>query len=139
MAKLFYHVSNNITLKMTSRAVVSANDTQLVKAHKEFYKWKKNNPLPGTLCATDFTFALKHYGKFRRAITKNCASFTSRKTYARAMVTTYIIGNKTYWKARDDPGWKRAELKPPPAPRNGAPVRVFFNHNRDIIYKLVKL
>ena len=123
--------------KMTSRAVVVADDAKLVKAHREFNKWKKKNPVSGTLRATDFTFTLKHFDKFRRAITKNCPSFKTRKTYARAMVTTYIIGKKTYWKAREDAGWKRAGLKPPPAPSNGAPVRVFFNHNRDRIYKLV--
>ena len=124
---------------MTSRAVVSANDMQLFRAHREFCKWKKKNPVAGTLCATDFTFALKHFDKYRRAITKNCPSFQSRKTYARSMVTTYIIGKKTYWKARDDVGWKRAGLKPPPAPRNGAPMRVFFNHNRKSIYTSVKI
>ena len=120
--------------KMTSRAVVSASDEQLVKAHTEFCKWKKKNPVSGTLCATDFTFALKHYAKHH---TKNIPSFKSSKTYARAMVTTYIIGKKAYWKAREDAGWKRADLKPPPVPRNGAPVRVFYNKNR--IYKFVTL
>ena len=122
---------------MTSRAVVVADDAKMVKAHREFNKWKKKNPVSGTLRATDFTFALKHHEKFRRTMTKNIPSFKSRKTYARAMVTTYIIGKKTYWKSREDAGWKRSGLKSPPAPRNGTPVRVFFNHNRDSIYKLV--
>ena len=95
--------------------------------------------MSGTLCATDFTFALKHYAKYHRAITKNIPSFKSSKTYARAMVTTYIIGKKAYWKAREDAGWKRADLKPPPVPRNGAPVRVFYNHNEKRIYKFVTI
>ena len=74
--------------KMTSRAVVVANGAKMIKAHREFNKWKKKNPVSGTLRATDVTFTLKHYDKFRRAITKNIPSFQSRKTHARAMVSS---------------------------------------------------
>ena len=100
---------------MTSRAVVVADDAKMVKAHREFNKWKKKNPVSGTLRATDFTFALKHFDKFRRAITKNIPSFKSRKTYARAMVTTYIIGKKLIGKqgrtrGGNDPGLSHHQL-----------------------------
>ena len=81
---------------MTNRTVVEANDAKMIKAHIEFNKWKKKNPVSGTLRVTDFTFALKHHDKFHRDITKNIPSFQSRKTYARAMITTYLIGKKTY-------------------------------------------
>ena len=91
--------------KMTSRAVVVADDAKLVKAHREFNKWKKKNPVSGTLRATDFTFALKHFDKFRRAITKNIPSFKSRKTCARAMVmVTTHIGKKNLLESKGGRG-----------------------------------
>ena len=76
---------------MTSRALMSADDTKLVTAHRDFSKWEKKNPMSGTLGATDFSFALRHYDKCQRAITKNYQSFSSKKTCTCAMVTTYII------------------------------------------------
>ena len=97
---------------------------------REFVKWKKETPLSDTLGATDFSFVLRHYSKCQRSIRKNCPSFSSNKTYARAMVTTYFIGKKAYWKPREDVGWKRVRLKPPPKTKNEAPVRIFYNHNR---------
>ena len=63
----------------------------------------------------------------------------SRQSYARAIVTTEVIDGKVFWKPRDDKGWDQAARKPPPATKNGAPVKVFYNHNRDYICRLYYL
>ena len=46
--------------KMSMKAVVGANDKQLIAVHKEFHKWKKANP---KLAKTDYGFAMRHYQK----------------------------------------------------------------------------
>ena len=73
----------------------------------------------------------------KRRITGLCGSFTSPKSYATAIDTTRIINKKVYWKDSADPCWKRVERHPPPKPSNGAPTRVFYNHNRDRIYRYI--
>ena len=60
----------------------------------------------------------------------------SRQSYARAIVTTEIIDGKVFWKHRDNEGWRQANRQPPPSTKNGAPVQVFYNHNRDCIFRL---
>ena len=60
----------------------------------------------------------------------------SKQTYARAIATTEVIDGKVFWKHRDDKGWDQADYKPPPAPKNGARIKVFYNHNRDDIFRL---
>ena len=60
----------------------------------------------------------------------------SRQTYARAIITTQVIDGKVFWKHRDDKGWEQAGRQPPPATKNGAPIKVFYNHNRDHIFRL---
>ena len=40
-----------------------------------------------------------------------------------------------FWKPYDDPCWKQVCREPPPTPKNKAPVRVFYNHNRDKLYR----
>lgn len=117
---------------MSLKAVVCATNKKLIAAHKQFLEWKT---LGCQLAKTTFGWALRHFTSCKRAITGTCATFTSQKTYARAIATTRVIDNKVYWKAHDDPCWKRACRKPPPIPRNNAPVKVLFNHDRDDTYR----
>ena len=46
--------------KMSIKAVVGANDKQLIAVHKEFHQWKTLNP---QLAKTDYGFAMRHYQK----------------------------------------------------------------------------
>ena len=43
---------------MPTKAVVEANDEELIAVHKEFKKW---NALNSEVAKTDFGFALRHY------------------------------------------------------------------------------
>lgn len=115
------------------KSVVNADNISLVCAHKELIKWKKEQNQ--YFAKTIFGWAILHYKKCKRSITKNCPSFTSQKSYARALATTCIIANTVYWRERNDPGWKQAARAPPPAPRNGAPVKVLFNSERHAAYR----
>ena len=103
---------------MTIVSVIAANDEKLVAVHKEFQKWKKQrqeSKKPGTTtCRTEYGWALRHFHNraCRRSITKCCGTFTSRSSYARAIVTTFVMNNKIYWKDRKDPSWKRVNRIP---------------------------
>ena len=114
------------------KSVVQADNKKLVGAHKEFLRWKQQNL---NLATTNFGWALQHYEKCKRSITQNCQTFTSKKSYARSISTTFIIANTVYWKPRNDPGWKQADRVPPPAARNNAPVKVLFNDQRHAVYR----
>ena len=116
------------------KSVVGANDALLVDAHREFLAWKNKNP---QVAKTNFGFALKHHEKCRRAITKKYDAFIKPKQYANAIATTCIINNKIYWNPHDNECWKNADRTPPPVPRNGSPVKVLYNHERDTVYRHV--
>ena len=114
------------------KSVVQANDEMLVAAHRDFQTWKSAN---SARKINDFHCALKHFSRCARHITKTCTTFTSGKSYARAIATTYVADKKVYWKPPGDNGWKNAEKNSPPTPRNGAAVRVLFDCNKDVVYK----
>ena len=88
------------------KSVVKANDEMLVAAHRDFQTWKSAN---STRKINDFHCALKHFSRCARHITKTCTTFTSGKSYARAIATTYVVGKKVYWKPLGDNGWKNVE------------------------------
>ena len=115
------------------KSVVDANDTKLIQVHKLFKEWKKNNT--HSRVSTDYGLAIKHYEKCGRHITKLCSTFSSSKSYARSMVTTQVINGKVYWHSADHMGWKQAGREPPPPSKNGSPTKVFYNYNRDTIYR----
>ena len=119
-----------------AKSIVRANDQMLVNAHKLFLAWKQQH-LNWYKKSSDHGLVLKHFSikQCRRIITKTCPTFKSQKTYARSITTTYAIGSKVYWKAHDDPAWKQACRTAPPVPRNGAPVRVLFDHQRMATYR----
>jgi hypothetical protein len=143
-------------------AVAHASDEELVKVHSEFKKWKHVWKQKGPArIKTDFGWALRHFdrcvcesmcvcascsliqtmimfNRCHRAITRNCNSMTSRKSYARAIATTYVLNSKIYWKPHDDPCWKQVGRDAPPVPKNKALVRAFYNHNRDELYRLLQ-
>ena len=50
-------------------------------------------------------------------------------------IRSFDYDNVCYWKAHDDPAWKQACRTAPPVPRNGAPVRVLFDHQRMATYR----
>ena len=114
------------------KSVVCANDEQLVALHKFFVEWKQENL---HLATTNYGWACRHYKSRHRAINKICPTFTSAKSYACAIATTYIIGKKIYWKSQQDPGWKQCDRSPPPVARNLAPTKVLFSHERDAAYR----
>ena len=121
------------------KCVVYANDNLLYKAHKEFANWKQqqlnSNSVSQYLAKTDFGWALRHFEKCKRSITKICPTFESQKSYARGISTTQVIGKNIYWKNHDDPVWKQSRRDPPPFARNGAPVKVLFDHEKDVLYR----
>ena len=94
--------------------------------------------MPGTITTFDWpciTTIMTRCGRCKRAITRNCPSLSTKHKYATAMVTTYVRGKKVYWRGHEDVGWKQARRDPPPVPNNGQPVRVFYNHNMDHVYR----
>ena len=107
------------------KSVCGASDDKLVKSHKDFIEWKKKNykPIFGKP-ESNFGLATRHYKSCHRSITRNCETFKNYRSYASAMVTTFVDNKKVYWKANDDVGWTQADRQPPPVPRNKAPVRV---------------
>ena len=117
------------------KSVCMASDKQLVQAHKDFHEWKKKNYKPNFgKPVTNFGLAQRHYKACRRAITRNCGTFTNAKSYATALATTFVSQKKIYWQSCSDVCWSQADRQPPPEPRNKAPVRVVYDHNKDEIY-----
>ena len=114
------------------KAVVDADDEILVRAHKMFADWKRAHLHEAK---TEFGYALRHFRSCKRAITRNCPTFKSQKSYARAIVTTRVCNGKIYWKAHDDKGWKIANKTSPPVPRNNGKMRVLFSNQRDTVYR----
>ena len=111
--------------------MVGANDAKLIAVHKQFAKWKeKSKPIESR---TDYYLAIRHFNKCGRAITRCCESIGSNKAYASAIATTQVIGGKVYWQSRDHKGWKQSGRDAPPPTNNGAPTKVFYNYNRDIV------
>ena len=93
-------------------SVALANDDKLIKAHKLFKAWKKPRLTRWNQSKSDFHWAQAHWDcnlNSRREITRQCDTFTSKKTYARAIATTYIKDGKAYWKSGNDPDWKSPE------------------------------
>ena len=86
-----------------------------------------------------FQWALQHYNTCKRAITKNCETFQSPKSYGRAIVTTFVANKKAFWQHPQHPGWKQAGRKPPPTTRNGAPMRVLYTSEREDVYRFVSI
>ena len=115
------------------KAVVQANDDKIIAVHKQFTEWKRKNSLPRF--TTDYCLALRHFSKCKRSITKCCGTFNSRESYARSIVTTQVINGKVYWQSRDHSGWHQAHRPAPPATSNGLPTKVFYNYNRDEVYR----
>ena len=120
------------------KAVVEANDLILTRSHQEFRTWRKRQ-LETTKGKSKslFRWALQHYNTSKRKITKICPTFTAPKTYARAIVTTFVQGNKLFWNNSSHPCWKQADREPPPKTRNGAPMRVLYTSERESQYKFV--
>ena len=114
------------------KAVVDADDQMIARAHKMFADWKKKNLHQAK---TEFGYALRHFRSCARPITRNCPTFKSKMSYARAIATTRVCDGKIYWKSHNDKGWKMANKTPPPIPRNGAKMRVLFSKQRDTIYR----
>ena len=115
------------------KSVVEANDAQLIAVHKEFSKWKKDSSF--ARITSDYCLALRHFSKKGRSITEYCGTFNSKQSYARSIVTTQVIDGKVYWQLRDNIGWKQAHRPPPAATSNGLPTKVFYNYNRDDVYR----
>lgn len=119
------------------KSVCGATDAKLVKAHKDFIEWKKHNCKTNFgKQETNFGLATRHYKACHRAITRNCETFKNYRCYASAMVTTFVDKKKVFWKSYDDVGWSQSDRQPPPIPRNKAPVRVVYDHNKEEIYRL---
>ena len=118
------------------KAICKASDQQLIAAHKAFDTWRKKNYNPKFgKPMTNFGLAIRHHKTCHRAITRNCDTFDKAKAYATALVTTFVYQKKVYWQAHDHVGWSQADRQPPPQPRNNAPVRVIYDHNKDEIYR----
>ena len=117
-------------------SVARANDELMLAAHEVFETWKAVQRTRGKQkVKSNFQWALQHYDSCRRAISRACETFTNRKSYACGIATTYVVGREVFWRSRQSAEWKRAGREPPPCPRNGGPTRVFYNHNRDEIYR----
>ena len=43
------------------KAVCNASDAAMITAHKEFCRWKDNNPMDRV--KTDYSYAMRHYGR----------------------------------------------------------------------------
>ena len=120
------------------KSVVNANDLCITKTHEEFAKWRKRQMQTATGRSKSlFQWALQHYNTCKRTITRNCETFQSPKSYARAIVTTFVSNKKAFWQHPQHPGWKQAGRKPPPETRNGAPMRVLYTNEREDVYKFV--
>ena len=120
------------------KSVSGASDEKLIKAHKDFIEWKNtNNKTKFGKQETNFGLATRHYKSCHRAITRNCETFINHRSYARAMVTTFVDNKKVYWKSNGDVGWTQSDRQPPPVPRNKAPVRVVYDHNKEKIYRFI--
>ena len=117
------------------KAVAEANDAKLIQVHKLFKEWKKNNT--HRKVSTDYGLAIRYFKKCVRYITKMCNTFgpNAHVTYARTMVTTQVIDGKVYWQSGDYLGWKQVRRDAPPLTKNGMPTKVFYNYNRDVIYR----
>ena len=140
---LCYYCKTIRTTMSCISSVVSANDEMIVAVHKIFTEWQKTECLRvgknhlWKLPKNQLSWALLHYEKCKRSITRICGTFNSKQSYVRAIVTTRIIGNKTFWQPHNAIGWKQASRQPPPCPKNGGHVKVLFNHNRDAVYRCV--
>ena len=120
------------------KAVVEANDLILAKAHEQFETWRQNQLAQAKGKSKSlYRWALQHYNTCKRSITKICPQFTAPKTYARAIATTFVKGNKVFWQHSLHPCWKQADRVPPPQTRNGAAMRVLYTSEREAQYKFV--
>ena len=117
-------------------SVARANDELLLAAHTAFETWKAVQCARGKQKAkSNYQWALQHYDSCHRNITRKCKTFGNRKSYACAIATTYVVGRKLFWRDAQSAEWKRTGREAPPCPRNSGPTRVFYNHNRDEIYR----
>ena len=136
--KNHYCCCNHCRIMSLINSVALANDELIINAHKLFKAWKKPRLTRWNQNKSDFHWAQAHWGcnlTTRRAITRTCSTFTSKQSHARAIATTYIKDGQVFWKNAGDADWKRASKTAPPRPRNGGPTRVFYDHNRDEIYR----
>ena len=137
---LFFHTFRYTAFSMsTIKSIVNANDKILAAALKSFSDWKTQEQSRHKLGLpkTNFGWARRHYANraCARSITKNNPLFSSQTSYARGISIIQVIDKKIYWKSGDDPCWKQARKTPPTCPRNGAPVRVLFEHCKDAVYR----
>ena len=117
-------------------ALARANDELMLVTHTAFETWKSLQSARGKQkVKSNYQWALQHYVSRHRSITRTCATFGNKKSYVCAIATTYVVGRELFWRNEQSAEWKRSGRTAPPCPRNGGPTRVFYNHNRDEIYR----